>query len=310
MVGRPALEYGSEVCAQFLPRELEAYQRWTARRALGAPRNALGVAAVGDMGWPALQTRHEQAMLRFWGRILDMPHDRLPRCVYEALREENHRNSWSSKVRATALAWGLYEVWENQRLPPVEPPSQMSEGDAWKEMLRGLAKRMARAEWRDSSCHDPQGSIASNYANWLHVPEGAPSMQMAEYLGEASVEDRGAQILFSLRSGTSVLRVDADRMFGIPHSQRLCTFCECGSVEDARHVLMECPAHEQARRSLLTKLPSQLCSWDEEGIFNALMGSEGLARLCPRAAVRFAALGAIKAFWVAALKLRDELLQI
>ena len=81
-------------------------------------------------------------------------------------------------------------------------------------------------------------------------------------------------------------------------------------MEDARHVLMECPAHEQARQSLLTKLPSQLSNWDEEGIFNALMGSEGLARLCPRAAIRFAALGAIKSFWVAALKLRDELLQL
>ena len=157
MVGRPALEYGSEVCAQFLPRDLESYQRWTARRALGAPRNALGVAAVGDLGWPSLRIRHEHAMLRFWGRILDMPQDRLPRCVYEALREENHRSSWTSKVRSTARAWGLYEVWENQRLPPVDPRSHISAGEAWKEMLRGLAKRMARAEWQDGA-HDGCGA--------------------------------------------------------------------------------------------------------------------------------------------------------
>ena len=131
-------------------------------------------------------------------------------------------------------------------------------------------------------------------------------MEMAEYLRIAETEDEGARLFFRLRSGTSDLRVDRDRRFGVAHEDRCCTLCAAHSVEDVRHVLAECPAHADARRSLLNKLPAELHDLHDDQVTDALMGSNVIRNLCPDRVARWAAIHASKAFWARVFRLRRE----
>ena len=131
-------------------------------------------------------------------------------------------------------------------------------------------------------------------------------MEMAEYLRIAETEDEGARLMFRLRSGTSDLRVDRDRRSGVDHEDRCCTLCAAHNVEDVRHVLAECPAHEGARRSLLNKLPAELHDLHDDQVIDALMGSTMLRNLCSDSVARWAAIHAMKAFWARVFRLRRE----
>ncbi len=104
--------------------------------------------------------------------------------------------------------------------------------------------------------------------------------------------------MFALRSGTSSLRVDCDRWLRVPHAARVCRLCERGP-EDAHHVLVECPAHADARRVLVSKLPWYLRNLRAPHVFNGLMGSADLAAVCgdDDAAERRSAVCAVNAFF-------------
>ena len=148
---------------------------------------------------------------------------------------------------------------------------------------------------------------ASNYAAaWHHVARDDVQLRMAEYVCQAGAEDAGVATMFALRSGTSVLRVDQDRWLGVPRADRQCHLCGCG-VEDARHVVVECPAHAEARRSLVAKLPWYLQNLAAPHVFNALMGSADLAAVCGAAdaAQGHSVVGAVNAFWAHALRRRE-----
>ena len=134
-------------------------------------------------------------------------------------------------------------------------------------------------------------------------------MRMAEYLESAGAEDRGAEAMFALRSGTSALRVDDDRRHGIAHENRICRMCNLGEVEDAHHVLVRCPAHATARASLLSKLPPPLRDLHDQNTFNSLMGAASLRTACPDGVRRRAATDAVKAFWMGAFAHREQALQ-
>ena len=97
-----------------------------------------------------------------------------------------------------------------------------------------------------------------------------------------------------------------DSGYHMSHEHRTCALCNSNQVEDAQHVLLHCPAHEGARRSLVSKLPPQLQDLSARGVFHALMGSSELPSLCPDGPIRRGVLVAIKAFWVAAFTRRDS----
>ena len=219
-----------------------------------------------------------------------MPQERLPKKMYNEMMEQRRplQSSWCSSVRRIAFKWDLGSVWESQQLPPGW------NGDRWRDFLIGVAKKRATEVWHNSIAENDR-RIARNYASWLHTAD-ASHMEMAEYLRFAGIEDEGARILYALRAGASELRVDADRRH-LEHSERTCRFCAGGQVEDARHVVRECTAHDAARTSLVAKLPSELKDISDDGVFSALMQGAELRRLCPSRPRRKTVITAVKSFW-------------
>jgi len=250
-----------------------------------------------------MQVRREHAHLRYLGRILAMAPTRLPRRVYEMLRAEGSRRSWTSTAERLAREWGLGAVWDTQRLPDSMAEDDMT---SWRNTLRRIAKRRALAAHRDALMANPS-SIARNYNAWHHVSTSDQQMRMAGYVRAASAEDRSVSTMFALRSGTSELRVDADRPFENDPANRVCLLCNLHETENAHHVLMRCPAHAQGRQLLINSLPVALRNLHDPRTFPALMGSDGLAAMCDGDEVQLrAAIGAINGFWAYAMHRRAQ----
>ena len=235
-------------------------------------------------------------MLRYFGRILAMPASRLPRRVYEMLRAEGRRRSWTGVVERLAREWGYVEVWDTQRLPESDAAD---EGDAWRDALKERAKLRALQNHRAQLAANPS-IISRNYAAWSHVSEFDTQMRMADYVSNAGVHDAGVARMFALRSGTSNLLVDQGRRRRprIPRERRLCPRCDLRAIEDARHVVVDCPAHAQARRTLVATLPQPLRNLQDQRVFNALMGSAHLVTACADdEPLRLSVTESVNAFW-------------
>ncbi len=53
-----------------------------------------------------------------------------------------------------------------------------------------------------------------------------------------------------LKCGTAPLRVETGRYENIVSNDRICQLCDCGNVEDERHILISCTALNYERRNL------------------------------------------------------------
>ena len=151
-------------------------------------------------------------------------------------------------------------------------------------------------------------NIALNYAIWMHVPRGAPTMAMAEYVAEARAEDEGTRHMFAIRSGTSDLHGDRGRRTRpiTPRHRRTCAFCDEQRVEDVHHVVASCTAHAAARRVLVACLPAALSDLANPDVVDALMGAPSLRERVPDDVARNAATVAFKNFLVRAFRSRAD----
>ena len=55
------------------------------------------------------------------------------------------------------------------------------------------------------------------------------------------------EVMVKLISHTSLLKGDDGRLRKLPSGSRMCTMCELCSIEDANHMIMQCPRHETHR---------------------------------------------------------------
>ena len=55
---------------------------------------------------------------------------------------------------------------------------------------------------------------------------------------------------------SSLLKCDDIRLKNIPPGNRVCTLCDLYSVEDASHIIMQCPGTQHIRNDMFTELES------------------------------------------------------
>ena len=97
---RPVLEYGAEVWGGGRWLEAEQIMRKVGRTLLGVARNTNNEVVQGELGWWRMEARRDYIRLKYWGRLLHMSKDRLPRQVYEESKQvtENTKGTWIYKV--------------------------------------------------------------------------------------------------------------------------------------------------------------------------------------------------------------------
>ena len=71
---------------------------------------------------------------------------------------------------------------------------------------------------------------------------------------------------------TSKLRADDGRLRRKPFGARMCIECVLASLEDARHMVMECPAQAAYRTQLYNRMQHEHPDYSERISFSVLMG--------------------------------------
>lgn len=83
---RSVLEYGCEVWGEGEFPDFEKLQIMMGRKVLKCGPTMNEEVVRGELGWETLKGRRDELRLRYWGRLTQMRHNRLPRIVYTESR--------------------------------------------------------------------------------------------------------------------------------------------------------------------------------------------------------------------------------
>jgi hypothetical protein len=290
---RPILEYGCEIWGDSTWKQGEELQKLVAKRILRCPMNVADEAALGELGFWTLKARSDMLRLRYWGELINMSLERIPKCVYNASKRvfehelrhllfrplpvlvgtekeqrQQQRAYMAPVVHARQTNWcfctfellqryGLDQYWDSEDV-----------GRSWHRQVFKAVQMVEEREWRARMELKPKLRTYRRLKSKLKCEQ-----YLVRSDGEKRVYD-----LFKLRCGTNLLRVDTgryDRVRGhIPFEERTCLLCLNGEPEDEAHFMLRCSAFEAQRRTCFNQLAIVLQPF---GIaFNGLTESQRL----------------------------------
>ena len=234
-VGRPVMEYGSEVWATGGWKEGEEVMGRFWKRLIGMRRNTNKEVAQGELGRIRMKGRWDVARLRFWVKLVSGVNP-LASWVYRQRREE-----FESKGRVDTRNWCWYTWKVLQELgKEVDWKVEYTEGP-WLEGVKSAINKREEAEWRARVWSKPRlrtyrlVKVYLRHERYLDCTEG-----------------KKRRALIELRSGANDLEVDKGRREKKELKDRVCKECK-GSVEDEIH-LLECPMYVHTRREMFQTL--------------------------------------------------------
>ena len=209
------LDYGGEIWGFKKYKDIDLIQNKAARVFLGVHRFAPLPAIHGDLGWTSSDDRRKLAMFRYWNRIVNMSELRLPKIIFNWMREQVG-DSWVQEIKSQFEKCGIIEKFYN--LDEVE--------------LFDISNKLAQASqdiWLNNVQDMPK---LRNYKLFKNSYEAEPYV-----LCFLNREKRS--LVAQLRSGILPLQVEVGRWQGIPIEERICPVCNLNQVEDECHFLFE-----------------------------------------------------------------------
>ena len=289
---RPILEYGAEVWGGGRWIEAEQIMRKVGKTLLGLPRTANNEVVQGELGWWSMESRRDLLRLKYWGRVLNMPLERLPRQVYESSRKitENLPGSWTHTTKSLLINLNLTAAWHHQKVGDMKD---------WTVLVKQCLKDRESREWKSSILTKSKLKLYSVLKTKL-VRE--------DYLDFDSPKSYRT-LVTQFRCGSNELRLDMGRRKKENRNDRLCLMCVTGKVEDEKHVLLECYIYSEFRDKLfddvrlLTGYDFRRMEDDPLWIIETLLG-EGLLREKDRRVVN----RSVGSFLAKSMKLRNQTL--
>ena len=274
---RPLLEYCSEVWSIRPWPAAEAIQLSMGKRILKCSPHTPSEAVRGDLGWPSMEARYQQARVCFWGKLQFMTADHPARRVYEQSMQQHATTimadqpptpsepsdghpvvyvrpstyglvPWCAQLQSDLYQLGMRDDWNNTA-------AMVALGlTTWKTRVRAAVLRREQCRWWAAV------SASAMLRTYVQLKSGPESLQRELYLsvrhgGWNDQRLAGRRLLTRLRSGQSELRVNTGRWDNLPRELRLCELC-AEEVEDEAHFLMRCPFFKNQREALLSGLDS------------------------------------------------------
>ena len=233
---RPLLEYASEIWNVSKWPEAERIQLEFGRKVLGVGPFTCSDVIRGELGLWTMEARGKLAILRWWGKLVSMKHDRLCYQIYHCRRANMlaNKKSWCKKVRELLYELELGPVWESEDISDL----------SWNEVLK---LHIGQKENKD----------------WLHrITEMSKLRLYRQLKSELSFENylkvvsdfKHRRTLARIRSGTHELSIETGRWAGESVNNRTCPTCLSGAVEDEAHLLLDCISYDTLRGEMLEKI--------------------------------------------------------
>ena len=239
----PTLTFGSEIWI-IKHRDIEllrGFQRYAARRLQRLHSRSINSTSTACLGWMdiikvikakklifvrsiACMLEHTPIRVIFVGRLLEY--------------DEGNVNTYDSPINEIlkiALEFQLLDVIRNMF------DGLLLSKQGWKRLVWERAWLLEKAEWDrkvDEDKHFDLISRAMNgpgYSIWWSIADSEQCRM------------KQCETMVKLITHTSDLKGDDCRLKRLPFGAKMCNQCDYGSLEDANHMILQCPKHEPLR---------------------------------------------------------------
>ena len=236
VVGRPVMEYGSEVWATGGWKEGEEAMYKFGKRLIGMRRNTNKEVVQGELGRMRMKGRWDLARIRLWNKLV-AGRNPLASWVYKQRREEFERQGRKDKRNWCWYTWQVLKELKREVDWTVEHT-----GEEWLQRVKEEVRAREEEEWKSRMEAKPR----------LRTYRLAKDkLQHEKYLDCTSGAKR--KVLIELRSGANDLEIDKGRREKKEVKDRMCEECK-GDVEDEMHLLLECPVYFYTREEMFEVL--------------------------------------------------------
>ena len=264
----PVLCFGCEVWVLKQKDEdlLMAFQRYAARRVQRFHPRSINIACYICLGWMSLVNFIKAKKLIFLRTILAM-NDYMPIKVIliERIREfvPDGTNRFDSPIVQILQLCHEFNLLNEVR--DMWGGRMVSEAK-WKEMVWGRVWSAENAAW--------QREIESNkYLDLLTLIASLPEYSVWWCISDSDRSYmRRCELMVRLICHTTLLKGDDCRYRRATHAAKMCILCETGGVENARHVIMQCPFHAEIRKTMCDEIDAILPGFGQMEVFNTLIG--------------------------------------
>lgn len=266
---RSLIEYGCEIWGDGEFVELEKLQVAMGKRILRCGSRMTEEVVRGELGWERHKARRDEMRLRYWGKIVRMSDDRIPKIIYKVSRHrleqeeadavpfEDMTRTWCTYTRKLLKSLHLETQWNTETVGSEEE---------WNKLIRERIHEREEIKWRARCLMRPKLRTYCKLKKEL---------RFEPYL--AVYHRGGVPELAKIRGGTNRLRVEQGRYLKEALAERVCRCCNKGEVEDECHFMLECTAYDDLRDKMWTKFEeatgvSRTSFPSKEEKLNALIG--------------------------------------
>lgn len=232
----PILYYGAELWGYEPCQQIENIQIKFCRYLLGVNTHTPNAAVLGELGRFPLYTEYATKCIKYWCKLQEMEHDRLPSASYQMLYQYDNvgRTTWASHIKTLLQKTGFGFVWDNQSVGDTEWFTQI-----FKQRL----KDMCEQDWLSEINNSRKLQTYSLFKTELKL-ESYLTMNLPR-LGKA--------LLTKLRCATLKLQIEMGRYENIMKEQRICNLCK-EEIEDEYHFIMKCKILSNIRSKQLSNI--------------------------------------------------------
>eukprot|EP00745_Piridium_sociabile_P006919 TRINITY_DN14433_c0_g1_i2.p1 TRINITY_DN14433_c0_g1~~TRINITY_DN14433_c0_g1_i2.p1 ORF type:complete len:494 (+),score=25.16 TRINITY_DN14433_c0_g1_i2:66-1484(+) len=231
---QPIMQYGSEIWGlDKAAVHCESVHLFALKKYLGVDRRTPNDLVYGETNRYPTYMISTVNCIRYWLRLLQMDHNRLPRRAYNMLHDLDSRGkeNWATKIRLCLFEYGFGFVWLNQGVG-----SDVN-------FIRAFRQRLIDCSWQKWSNHINNSDRFNVYRLFCDAPD------LKRYL----ILDMNRHLKFvttRFRLGISELAVHRYRYKKSNDSDFICPLCK-ESQENEVHFVLCCPALKNIRETFI-----------------------------------------------------------
>ena len=142
----------------------------------------------------------------------------------------------------------------------------------WRDKLWKRAWQLEDVYWCiKTRCHKSlellsEVCINSRYIVWWQIADKFPHIR------------KDCEVMVKILCHASLFRIDDVRLKSLPIAAKFCNLCDHGAVDDAKHMVMQCPHFQPKRTEMFNEIEAWLMRRDyainqmDENVFLSLMG--------------------------------------
>ena len=276
----PTLTYGCELWILSLAdiRNLKFLQRYVARRIQRLPQRCPKECCTYGLGWIDIERVIYVKKLLFIHTILAMDRQEIVRMIFvekfnSYLNDpenaaENRYGSPIYDMLSVSVSFGLFDSVRHYvntgSLPPKKAWSNKVWSKAW-SLNDGFEFCEVNINEGTTLLHKVMGQ--TQYVSWWELSDAKPTLMWM------------CETMVKILCHSSQLREDDYNLRGKLLNYKVCPHCDLGVFESINHVIMQCPANEEARRVMFDRIlqiddgTGRYALDNCDNVFNLILGS-------------------------------------